>query len=279
MEPERCARVCPDAKNKLKCKKLLSTVVDLGPGARCPVPPAGLHAPPLLARTDATMTIHVEGLVAIAVFYLLILVVGIWAAVKNKHSGEAEGTDRSETIMVGGRDIGLFVGGFTMTGKKQTNKQKCLCFILPRLFKKCVQGGLEHFSLFLWLNASRFTHLEKGRLGPSLLQRLVVPRLPHGKHTKCDNITCTVDLIIKRLCAVLYFHSVRVRVRVFGFQRPGLEEGTSTAPPSTCISRIMGWPGHRLPLDTPSVWLWVSWSLCPNNVKHKIRRPKRFFLT
>ncbi|MGH0135135.1 UNVERIFIED_CONTAM: hypothetical protein FKN15_032414 [Acipenser sinensis] len=28
----------------------------------------------------------------------------------------AAGTDRSETIMVGGRDIGLFVGGFTMTG-------------------------------------------------------------------------------------------------------------------------------------------------------------------
>lgn len=65
------------------------------------------------------MTIHVEGLVAIAVFYLLILFVGIWAAWKNKHSGEAEGTDRSETIMVGGRDIGLFVGGFTMTGEVQ----------------------------------------------------------------------------------------------------------------------------------------------------------------
>lgn len=63
------------------------------------------------------MTIHAEGLVSIAIFYLLILGVGIWAAWKNKHSGEAEGTDRSETIMVGGRDIGLFVGGFTMTGE------------------------------------------------------------------------------------------------------------------------------------------------------------------
>ncbi|KAM6979954.1 high-affinity choline transporter 1-like [Aplochiton taeniatus] len=61
------------------------------------------------------MAIHVEGLVSIAFFYLLILCVGIWAAWKNKHSGESEGTDRSETIMVGGRDIGLFVGGFTMT--------------------------------------------------------------------------------------------------------------------------------------------------------------------
>ncbi|KAG5261826.1 hypothetical protein AALO_G00288960 [Alosa alosa] len=61
------------------------------------------------------MAIHVEGLVAIVIFYLLILIVGIWAAWKNKNSGVVEGTDRSETIMVGGRDIGLFVGGFTMT--------------------------------------------------------------------------------------------------------------------------------------------------------------------
>ncbi|XP_063070517.1 high-affinity choline transporter 1-like [Engraulis encrasicolus] len=60
------------------------------------------------------MAVHAEGLVAIVIFYLLILVVGIWAAWKNKNSG-GEGADQSETIMVGGRDIGLFVGGFTMT--------------------------------------------------------------------------------------------------------------------------------------------------------------------
>ncbi|XP_076839369.1 high-affinity choline transporter 1 [Brachyhypopomus gauderio] len=59
--------------------------------------------------------IHVEGLVAIVLFYALILAVGIWAAWKNKNSGVEEGGDRSESIMVGGRDIGLFVGAFTMT--------------------------------------------------------------------------------------------------------------------------------------------------------------------
>lgn len=64
----------------------------------------------------AKMAIHAEGLVAIVVFYLLILFVGIWAAWKNKNSGVGEGGERSESIMVGGRDIGLFVGGFTMTG-------------------------------------------------------------------------------------------------------------------------------------------------------------------
>ncbi|XP_056293178.1 high-affinity choline transporter 1-like [Pseudoliparis swirei] len=57
------------------------------------------------------MAIHVEGIVAIVIFYVLILSVGIWAAWKNKNSGG----DQSERIMVGGRDIGLFVGAFTMT--------------------------------------------------------------------------------------------------------------------------------------------------------------------
>ncbi|XP_056145956.1 high-affinity choline transporter 1-like [Lampris incognitus] len=61
------------------------------------------------------MAFHTEGLVAIVIFYVLILFVGIWAAWKNKRSGTGEVTDRSESIMVGGRDIGLFVGGFTMT--------------------------------------------------------------------------------------------------------------------------------------------------------------------
>ncbi|XP_006114620.1 high affinity choline transporter 1 isoform X1 [Pelodiscus sinensis] len=59
------------------------------------------------------MPFHVEGLVAIIVFYLAILLVGIWAAWKTKNSG-SDG-DRREAIIVGGRDIGLLVGGFTMT--------------------------------------------------------------------------------------------------------------------------------------------------------------------
>uniref|UniRef100_A0AAR2J8C8 Solute carrier family 5 member 7a n=1 Tax=Pygocentrus nattereri TaxID=42514 RepID=A0AAR2J8C8_PYGNA len=61
------------------------------------------------------MALHLEGLLAIVIFYVLILFVGIWAAWKNKNSGVEGGSDQSESIMVGGRDIGLFVGGFTMT--------------------------------------------------------------------------------------------------------------------------------------------------------------------
>ncbi|XP_029460433.1 high affinity choline transporter 1 [Rhinatrema bivittatum] len=59
------------------------------------------------------MAFHVEGLVAIILFYLAILFVGIWAAWKTKNSRSDE--DPRDAIIVGGRDIGLLVGGFTMT--------------------------------------------------------------------------------------------------------------------------------------------------------------------
>jgi len=53
---------------------------------------------------------NVYGLVSILLFYLLILVIGIYAAYRRKDN---EGD--SEEVMLAGRDIGLFVGIFTMT--------------------------------------------------------------------------------------------------------------------------------------------------------------------
>ncbi|XP_070540279.1 high-affinity choline transporter 1-like [Ptychodera flava] len=55
------------------------------------------------------MTVNVVGLVAIIVFYLLILAVGLWASRKSK------GKSDSEEVMLAGRNIGLAVGIFTMT--------------------------------------------------------------------------------------------------------------------------------------------------------------------
>lgn len=60
--------------------------------------------------------INIGGIVAIVVFYLLILFVGIWAAKKKGSGSESE-----EEVMLAGRNIGLFVGIFTMTGKNQSN--------------------------------------------------------------------------------------------------------------------------------------------------------------
>lgn len=52
---------------------------------------------------------------AIILFYLVILFVGIWAAWRTKNS-RGDGDPR-EGIIVGGRDIGLLVGAFTTTGE------------------------------------------------------------------------------------------------------------------------------------------------------------------
>jgi len=53
--------------------------------------------------------INIGGIVAVVFFYLLIVLVGIWAAKKGK------GTESEEEVMLAGRNIGLFVGIFTMT--------------------------------------------------------------------------------------------------------------------------------------------------------------------
>lgn len=67
------------------------------------------------------MAIHVPGLIAIIVFYLLILVVGIWAGRKVKQTGADA---NSENVMLAGRNIGIVVGVFTMTGMVFTLKLK-----------------------------------------------------------------------------------------------------------------------------------------------------------
>jgi solute carrier family 5 (high affinity choline transporter), member 7 len=58
------------------------------------------------------MTINILGIIAIVVFYLLILFVGIWAGRKQKCT---ESNPDTEEIMLAGRNIGLLVGIFTMT--------------------------------------------------------------------------------------------------------------------------------------------------------------------
>jgi len=57
------------------------------------------------------MSVHYLGIFSIIFFYLLILGVGMWAARKSKG-----GSSDSEEVMLAGRNIGLLVGVFTMTG-------------------------------------------------------------------------------------------------------------------------------------------------------------------
>ena len=61
------------------------------------------------------MTINIPGLVSIIVFYLLILAIGLYGAWKKRQKGK-KSQNENERAMVGERDFGLFVLGFTMTG-------------------------------------------------------------------------------------------------------------------------------------------------------------------
>ena len=56
--------------------------------------------------------INVSGLVSIIIFYLIVLLIGIWAGWKQRKE-----TADQETVMLAGRNIGLFVGVLTMGGK------------------------------------------------------------------------------------------------------------------------------------------------------------------
>lgn len=56
------------------------------------------------------MDVNVPGLIAVILFYILILGIGLWAARRKRNSN-------NEDLMLAGRDIGVFVGVFTMTGK------------------------------------------------------------------------------------------------------------------------------------------------------------------
>ncbi|XP_075546728.1 high-affinity choline transporter 1-like [Dermacentor variabilis] len=64
------------------------------------------------------MAINIPGLVAIVFFYFIILVVGIWAGRKNdapRRSTLSMSMGEESDIMLAGRNIGLFIGVFTMT--------------------------------------------------------------------------------------------------------------------------------------------------------------------
>ncbi|KAJ8268077.1 hypothetical protein COCON_G00132490 [Conger conger] len=61
------------------------------------------------------MAANIPGLIAVAVFYLIILATGIWASRKSKQEEKRITGTGTEVTLVAGRNINLFVGIFTMT--------------------------------------------------------------------------------------------------------------------------------------------------------------------
>ena len=107
------------------------------------------------------MSLNVVGLIGIIVFYLAILAVGIWAGFRKKRinaelvqSEEGNGATASEEVMLAGRDIGLFVGVMTMTGKR-----KC-SVIFPLYSVRFCWLSFSYISLYFLVNrAYKLKHI------------------------------------------------------------------------------------------------------------------------
>lgn len=63
------------------------------------------------------MALNIAGVVAVMVFYLLILGTGVWAAKKAKKAERTRTGDKTEVALLGDRNISLLIGIFTMTGE------------------------------------------------------------------------------------------------------------------------------------------------------------------
>lgn len=61
------------------------------------------------------MALNIPGVVAVVLFYILILGTGIWAARKSRRAERKSHGDRTEVVLLGDRNINLVVGIFTMT--------------------------------------------------------------------------------------------------------------------------------------------------------------------
>ncbi|XP_007902638.2 high-affinity choline transporter 1-like [Callorhinchus milii] len=61
------------------------------------------------------MSLQIEGIIGVALFYFLILLVGVWAAWRTKNVGVERGIGFMERSIVGGRDLGVLIGSFTLT--------------------------------------------------------------------------------------------------------------------------------------------------------------------
>ncbi len=69
--------------------------------------------------------LNLEGLAVVVVFYLLIVVVGFAASRCLRFTGD---DDSAEMSMVAGRNLGLFIGIFTMAGGWNRNNLPGLGF-------------------------------------------------------------------------------------------------------------------------------------------------------
>lgn len=68
------------------------------------------------------MAVNIPGVIAMVVFYLLVLPTGIWASFKSKRKQKKTEASTMEMALLGNRGINWVVGVFTMTGEEPPNQ-------------------------------------------------------------------------------------------------------------------------------------------------------------
>lgn len=86
-------------------------------------------SPPLLEGGPEEEGLNVVGLISIIVFYIAVLLVGVWAGWRQRKIVKNEGrTQDQEEVMLAGRNIGLFVGILTMGGNIEMRPTDSILF-------------------------------------------------------------------------------------------------------------------------------------------------------
>lgn len=62
------------------------------------------------------MAVNIPGLIAVIIFYIVIFVIGVVAARIQTKKNHSQHVRDDEEVMLAGRNLGWFVGCFTMTG-------------------------------------------------------------------------------------------------------------------------------------------------------------------
>ena len=60
------------------------------------------------------MAINIPGLIAVILFYVVMLLIGLWAS---KRALQKKTESQSEDVMLAGRSLGFVIGSITLTGE------------------------------------------------------------------------------------------------------------------------------------------------------------------
>lgn len=82
------------------------------------------------------MAVNIPGVIAMVVFYLLVLLTGIWASFKSRRRQKKTAASTMEMTLLGNQGINWVVGVFTMTGEESSVLRSsmffgfaCMCFL------------------------------------------------------------------------------------------------------------------------------------------------------